>query len=317
MCEPVARARRQHQLPDPERLALARKAVGYRLVRLNPKGRTVELLAPDMRLDLGGIGKGYAVDQAVQTLKRLGLGRALVEGGGDVMVGEPPPGKPGWRIELAPLDVTNAPPGRFLLLKNAAISTSSDLYQRLEIEGKRYSHIVDPRTGIGLTNHSLVNVIARRGATADSLTKVVSVLGPDKGLRVVEATPGAAARLMRDPGGKLETYESSRFKRYTGLHPGRKEQGSRPRPVRLPVRPLPARPVLPKPCQSGRKRRPEGRQTRRRSHPPRHLRGLPSGGFGQSLNQLLRGEPCPSSASEAVSAGSGVNTKRAPGSAVL
>jgi thiamine biosynthesis lipoprotein len=210
------RARRQHQLPDPERLAQARKAVGYRLVRLNAKARAVELLAPGMRLDLGGIAKGYAVDQALQMLKGRGLSRALIEGGGDVMVGDPPPGKRGWRIQLAPLDVTNAPPDRFLLLKNAAISTSSDLYQRLEIEGKRYSHIVDPRTGIGLTNHSLVNVIARRGMTADSLTKVVSVLGPEKGLKVVEAAPGAAARLMRDPGGKLEAYESSRFKRYYG-----------------------------------------------------------------------------------------------------
>jgi thiamine biosynthesis lipoprotein len=210
------RARRQHQLPDPDRLAQARKAVGYRLIRLDPKGHAVELLAPGMRLDLGGIAKGYAVEEALRTLKWLGLSRALIEGGGDVSVGDPPPGKPAWRIELAPLDVTNAPPDRFLLLKNAAISTSSDLYQRLEIEGKRYSHIVDPRTGIGLTNHSLVNVIARHGITADSLTKVVSVLGPEKGLKVVEATPGAAARLMRDPNGKLETYESSRFRRYYG-----------------------------------------------------------------------------------------------------
>jgi thiamine biosynthesis lipoprotein len=210
------RARRQHQLPDPNRLAQARKAVGYRLVRLNPKGHAVELLAPGMRLDLGGIAKGYAVEEALRTLKWLGLSRALIEGGGDVMVGDPPPGKPAWRIELAPLDVTNGPRDRFLLLKNAAISTSSDLYQRLEIEGKRYSHIVDPRTGIGLTNHSLVNVIARHGITADSLTKVVSVLGPGKGLKLVEATPGAAARLMREPDGRLETYESSRFKGYYG-----------------------------------------------------------------------------------------------------
>jgi thiamine biosynthesis lipoprotein len=208
------RARRQHQLPDPERLAQARKAVGYRLVRLKPKDHAVELLAPGMRLDLGGIGKGYAVEEALRTLQWLGVSRALIEGGGDVMAGEPPPGKPAWRIQLAPLDVTNAPPDRFILLRNAAISTSSDLYQRLEIEGKRYSHIVDPRTGVGLTNHSLVNVIAPHGVTADSLTKVVSVLGPEKGLKVVEATPGAAARLMRDPHGKLETYESSRFKRY-------------------------------------------------------------------------------------------------------
>jgi thiamine biosynthesis lipoprotein len=208
------RARRQHQLPDPARLAQARKAVGYQHLRLNPKRQTVELLVADMRLDLGGIGKGFAVDEALKTLKRLGLSRALVEGGGDVVVGDPPPGKPAWRIELAPLDVTNAPPARFLLLKNAAISTSGDLYQRLEIEGKRYSHIIDPATGIGLTNHSLVNVIAPQGITADSLTKVVSVLGPQKGLKLVEATPGAAARVMRNPDEKLDIYESSRFKRY-------------------------------------------------------------------------------------------------------
>jgi thiamine biosynthesis lipoprotein len=210
------RARRQHELPDPQRLAQARKAVGYRLVRLYPKTHEVELLAPDMRLDLGGIAKGYAADQALRALEAQGVTRALIEGGGDMVVGDPPPGKPAWRILLASLDVSNAPPDRFLLLKNAAISTSSDLYQRLEINGVRYSHIVDPRTGIGLTNHSLVNVVAPRGITADSLTKVVCVLGPEPGLKVVEATRGAAARLMRAPGGKLETYESSRFKRYYG-----------------------------------------------------------------------------------------------------
>jgi thiamine biosynthesis lipoprotein len=215
------RARRQHELPDPERLAQARRAVGYRLVRLSPKEHAVELLAPGMRLDLGGIAKGYAVDQALLTLEGWGVNRALIEGGGDMRVGQAPPGKPGWRIELAPLDVTNPPPARFLLLENAAISTSSDLYQRLEIGGKRYSHIVDPRTGIGLTNHCLVNVIARQGITADSLTKVVSVLGPERGLKVIAATPGAAARLMQDPGGKLESYESSRFKRYYSGSPSK------------------------------------------------------------------------------------------------
>ncbi len=213
------RARRQQELPDPQRLAQARKSVGYRLVRLYPKTHEVELLAPDMRLDLGGIAKGYAVDQALLALKSQGVTSALVEGGGDMVVGDPPPGKPAWRIELASLDLSNAPPDRFLLLKNVAISTSSDLYQRLDINGIRYSHIVDPRTGIGLTNHSLVNVIAPLGITADSLTKVVCVLGPKKGLKVVEATPGAAARLMRAPGDKLEAYESSRFKRYYGPPP--------------------------------------------------------------------------------------------------
>jgi thiamine biosynthesis lipoprotein len=208
------RARRVHQLPEPQRLAKARQAVGYKHVRLNPQRHTVELLVPNMRLDLGGIAKGYAVDEALKTLREHGVDRALVEGGGDVAVSEPPPGKTAWRFELSPLDVTNAPSARYLSLTNAAISTSGDLYQRLEIDGKRYSHIVDPQTGIGLTDHSLVSVIAPNSITADSLTKVVSVLGPEKGLKFIEATPQVAARVMREPGQKIEAYESSRFRQY-------------------------------------------------------------------------------------------------------
>jgi len=132
------RARRQHELPAPSRLAQARQAVGYQHVRLNPQHRTVELLVAEMRLDLGGIAKGYAVDEALKILKKFGITSALVEGGGDVAVSDAPPGRKGWRFELAPLDVINAPPARFLSLKNAAISTSGDLNQRLEIDGKRY-----------------------------------------------------------------------------------------------------------------------------------------------------------------------------------
>jgi thiamine biosynthesis lipoprotein len=208
------RARRQHQLPPPERLDEARGAVGYRNMKLRPDDRSVELLVPNMKLDLGGIAKGYAIGEALKTLRAQGVERALVEGGGDVGVSEPPPGKTGWRFDLSSLDITNAPGERFLLLKNCAISTSGDLYQRLEIDGKRYSHIVDPRTGIGLTDHSLVNVIAPESITADSLTKVVSVLGPERGLKFIEGVPDVAARVMRAPEGKLEIRESTRFAAY-------------------------------------------------------------------------------------------------------
>jgi thiamine biosynthesis lipoprotein len=208
------RARRQQELPDPARLAQARQAVGYKHVRLNPSRHTVELLVPNMRLDLGGIAKGYAVGEALKVLRTQGVDRAMVEGGGDLAVSEPPPGKKSWRVELSSLDATNAPPARFLALKNRAISTSGDLYQRLEIDGIRYSHIVDPRTGVGLTNHCVVNVIAPDSITADSLTKVVSVLGPEAGLKFIDETPGAAARAMRDPGGRIEVRESKGFASY-------------------------------------------------------------------------------------------------------
>jgi thiamine biosynthesis lipoprotein len=131
-------------------------------------------------------------------------------------VSQPPPDKKGWRIEVAPLDATNAPPKRFVLLSNVAIATSGDVFQRLEIDGKRYSHIVDPWTGIGLTDHSLVTVIARNCMTADSLATAVSVLGSSKGLKLVAQTPGAAAHIVRKPGKTIEELESRNFTRLYG-----------------------------------------------------------------------------------------------------
>jgi len=207
-------ARATGKLPTPARLAKARRSVGYKYVKLDPTRRTIELLAPDMRLDLGGIAKGYAVDQALHVLGRFGIGNALVSGGGDLAVSGPPPGQRGWRIELPPLDASNAPPARYLRLKYAGLSTSGDLFQRLEIGGKRYSHIVDPRTGIGLTDHSLVTVVAPDDFTADGLTKVMSVLKPKDALRFIQSWPGVNARIVRKPGKRIEEFESPWFHRY-------------------------------------------------------------------------------------------------------
>ncbi len=208
------KARREKKLPDGTRLAEALQAVGYKKLRLDSRRHRVQLLAPRMRLDLGAIAKGYAADEALKVLRRRGITRALVAGGGDMALADPPPGKKGWRIEIAPLDATNAPPARFVLLANAGLATSGDLFQHVEIGGKRYSHIVDPRTGIALTDHSLVTVIAPDGITADSLATAVSVLGPEKGKKLIENTKGAAVQIVRQPGEKIEITESSRFKKY-------------------------------------------------------------------------------------------------------
>ncbi len=208
------KARREKKLPDAARLTQALQAVGYEKLRLDSSRHTVQLLVRGMRLDLGAIAKGYAADEALKILRRRGITRALVAGGGDMALGDPPPGKKGWRIEIAPLDATNAPPARFVLLANAGLATSGDLFQRVEIDGRRYSHIVDPRTGIGLTDHSLVTVIAPDGITADSLATAVSVLGPEKGKKLIENTKGAAVQIVRQPGEKIEITESSRFKKY-------------------------------------------------------------------------------------------------------
>ena len=205
------RARRERELPPPAQLAAALRAVGWQKVELDHRHRRVRLLVPKMRLDLGGIAKGFALQEAFEVLRHHGVSRALVTGGGDMVAGDPPPGRTGWRIELAPLDVPNAPPPRYVQLRRMALVTSGDLYQRVEIDGVRYSHIVDPHTGMGLTDHSLVTLIAPDGMTADALSKVVAVLGPVRGTPFVEAEPGAAAQVVRQPAGQLEFAVSRRL----------------------------------------------------------------------------------------------------------
>jgi thiamine biosynthesis lipoprotein len=208
------KARREKQLPNPERLAEARAAVGFQRIRLDARHRTVELSTPRMRLDLGGIAKGYAVDEALGILRAQGIRRALVSGGGDMAVSDPPPGQKGWRIEVAPLDVTNAPPRRFVSLARAGLATSGDVFQHLEIDGRRYSHIIDPRTGLGLIDHSLITIIARDCTTADGLATAVSVLGPERGLQLIAVTPHTEALVVRHPQDKIEVRESRGFKKF-------------------------------------------------------------------------------------------------------
>ena len=227
------RARRQHKLPDPERLAQACELVGYELVRLDDESRTVQLMKPGMQLDLGGIAKGYAADEAMAVLKNHGVTRALVAASGDIVVSSPPPDEAGWTIGIAPLGgdekgVRNLFPGRpdrgiaekvpdtffvgeYLLLRDAAVSTSGDTEQFVEIDGRRYSHIVDPKTGQALTERMHVTVVASKGITSDSLATAVCVLGPERGLKLVDATGGAAAVFVRNTEQGPQVLESSRY----------------------------------------------------------------------------------------------------------
>ena len=208
------KARKQRKLPDADKLAEARALVGWRNVRLDADQRTVQLLKAGMQLDLGGIAKGYAADEALAVLKKHGLERALVAAGGDIAVAAPPPDADGWKIAIATLP-GEKDPGR-LILHHAAVSTSGDAEQFVEIDGKRYSHIVDPRTGLGLVGRMSATVVARRGIDSDSLTKVVAVLGAEKGVKIIEANEGASARMVRKKGEEFETIVSKRFPK---LHP--------------------------------------------------------------------------------------------------
>jgi thiamine biosynthesis lipoprotein len=137
-----------------------------------------------MSLDLGGIGKGFACDEALRVLAGRGLSRALVSLGGDVVCGDPPPGSRGWEVAMGAA-------GERLTLANAAVSSSGDAEQFVEIDGVRYSHVVDPFTGLGLTGSPTVTVVAADGVTADALATAVSVLGEERGRSLVAGFAGA------------------------------------------------------------------------------------------------------------------------------
>jgi thiamine biosynthesis lipoprotein len=188
-------ARKSGRLPTPKEIASARKRVGWRKVRLDPRRRTVRLLAAGMKLDLGGIAKGYADDEALKVLNARGIRRALVEAGGDIVTGDPPPNQKGWRIEIENMGPEGKP--GFVTISNQAISTSGDTAQYVEIGGRHYSHVVDPRTGLGLTSRVNVTVLARRGITTDSLSTALSVLGPEEGRKLLQSFPGVRAFFRR------------------------------------------------------------------------------------------------------------------------
>lgn len=166
-------ARETQKLPDAEALREAQARVGYRRMHLWASDRSVEL-EPDTLLDLGGSAKGWACDEAVKALVKEGVSRVMVQAGGDIAVGEAPPGQKGWRISIRGRE--QEPPE---ILRWQAMSTSGDISQFVEINGVRYSHIVDPRTGLGVTNRVQVTVIARRGATTDPLATALCVIAPD------------------------------------------------------------------------------------------------------------------------------------------
>ncbi len=188
-------SRRTQRLPDAKDLADAKALVGYEKVTLDAKARTVALKLPGMRLDLGGIAKGYAADEALLLLKeKFGISRGLVAAYGDITCGDAPPDADGWVVDIAPISKGHKP--RTLKLVNRSVSTSGDLEQFVEIGGVRYSHVLDPKTGLGLTGRRSATVIARKGVEADSLTKVASVLPPDKALALIDATDGAATYIV-------------------------------------------------------------------------------------------------------------------------
>ncbi|MBK8554358.1 MAG: FAD:protein FMN transferase [Lewinellaceae bacterium] len=163
------RARHLEELPDSSRIHAAAALVDYRKIKLYRWGRCVALQTTGMQLDLGGIAQGYAADICLHGLQRRGYRSVMVDAGGDIALGDAPPLSAGWQIALEGLPDT-------FFLKKCAITASGATLRYLEApDGTRYSHIIDPRSGWGVTSPVVVVVKTRRAVAADAWATALSV----------------------------------------------------------------------------------------------------------------------------------------------
>jgi len=205
-------ARKEGKLPGRDTIAAAMKKVGYQYILLDTISKKIQLTKKEMQLDLGGIAKGETAQRMSDRLRQLGFNSTLVDAGGDIIVADAPAGKPGFTVAIN-LPQTEALMKKLLVLSNMAVTTSGDLYQYLEVDGIRYSHIIDPLTGWPLTTAKNVTVICADGTNADWITKACSILSPKKALRFAQKM-GAAVQIGMIRRGKPVFYRSNDFNSY-------------------------------------------------------------------------------------------------------
>jgi thiamine biosynthesis lipoprotein len=180
------RSRRQKELPKQRYLDQARELVGNHLWTINESTQQVQILKSGVKFDLGGIAKGYAIDRAFEIIQKYSIETILIDAGGDLRVGKASPD--GWKINLNGKDT--------MIMENIAVATSGDRFQFVEINGVKYSHLIDPKTGLGLTTPCTVHVTAPTATEADALASATAVLKPEQGIALIESLKDISVKII-------------------------------------------------------------------------------------------------------------------------
>ncbi len=207
------REKQEPSLPDTEELQQALEVVGYQYIHLDGERRKVRLDKPGMQLDLGGIAKGYAAGEMKKVFAHFGLDAVLINAGGDMVAGAAPPDQDGWRIAVTAHDREGDPAPFVLNVTHSAVSTSGDLYQYVEIDGERYSHIVDPRTGYGITEQRTVTVVGDDATLVDAYSTALSILPVSEALEIIEKMEGYEVYLEVNDNGAVRHFETEGFRK--------------------------------------------------------------------------------------------------------
>lgn len=205
--------RKAKQFPTNDSVQLTKKLIGFNKLIIDTVNRKVSLPQPGMQLDLGGIAQGYIAQKIIDFLHTQHIDDALVNASGDIVTSGAPPGTGGWTVGVNIPETTDELLPRTLMVKNKAVITSGDVYQFIEHNGKRYSHIIDPRTGYGVTFQRNVTVIANDGTTADWLATACSIL-PIKKAKKLAVKSGAELLIGEIKKGKLIFYSTKGFATY-------------------------------------------------------------------------------------------------------
>lgn len=185
-----------NSMPDENAIAAAKAKVGYEKLILGANKQTVRFETDGMRLDLGGIAKGYSVDKAVEIIKQKGATAGMVDSGGNIYCFDKPADKNVWMVGIQDPRLENDEPLMILKLRDCAVATSGD-YRRFEnVEGKKISHIIDANTATGAGKLSSDTIIAKTALEADAVSTIVNVLGPEKGLALIESLPDVECILV-------------------------------------------------------------------------------------------------------------------------
>ncbi len=216
------KARKTKQMPNDAELQAALRKTGFKNIEIDENTPQIRFNTEGVLLDFGGIVKGFAAQEVADILTKNGFPYCLIDAGGDLVAGKKPsfgqPKPEGWKIGISLPNSDKKLMPRFLSIENQAVATSGDMYQFFEKDGKRYSHIVNPKTGLGLTHQRNVTVIAPDGATADWLATACSVLPIRKAKRLIKKYPHTALLILENKKGKIKSVQSSHFTKYFSIN---------------------------------------------------------------------------------------------------
>jgi thiamine biosynthesis lipoprotein len=174
--------------------------VGFKFVELDEKTKSIRLQKQGIRFDFGGIAKGYALDAAASEMKKTGAKNFLIDAGGDIIAsGIRDKTTDGWKVAVGTKNKVN----EFINLKDNSLAVSGDTFQFVELNGVRYSHILDPKTGLGVTTPRFAAVRSNNATTADALASILCIHGAKKGIQIIECLPDTEAMIIEN--GKRET----------------------------------------------------------------------------------------------------------------